>query len=116
MPGGASDATIKKSRLKGVGLFEETIRAVEGRDMWLKITSCIPTIAVDSPCWWYRTHPGQMNRHAERMYKNYRIVLERSFEKHPEYASLRASSFSYMYADSAWNYFEGNCLPCFGAC
>ena len=104
-PIGPSGAMIQKACFDRVGTFDETLRAVEDRDMWLRIAACFATVAVDSPCWWYRIHEGQMNRHAERMGVNYRKVLDGFFSRHPEYARLRAASLSYMYADVAWSHF-----------
>ncbi|HEX5446005.1 MAG TPA: glycosyltransferase family A protein [Pirellulales bacterium] len=108
-PIGPSGAMISKQCLSRIGPFDETLRAVEDRDMWLRIAADFPTAVVDSPCWWYRIHEGQMNRQAERMGANYRRVLDRFFAEHAEHAHLRAVSLSYMYADLAWSYFlEGN--------
>ncbi len=108
-PIGPSGTIISKACLARTGLFDETLRAVEDRDMWLRIAACFPTAAVESPCWWYRIHEGQMNRQAERMGANYRRVLDRFFAAHAEYAQLRAASLSYMYADLAWSHFlEGS--------
>lgn len=108
-PIGPSGAILSKASLDRTGLFDESLRAVEDRDLWLRIAADFPTAVVDSPCWWYRLHEGQMNRQAERMGANYRRVLDRFFAAHAEYASLRAVSLSYMYADLAWSYFlEGN--------
>lgn len=104
-----SGVVVRRRVFDDVGMFDESLRSVEDRDMWLRITARFSGLLVDSPCWWYRLHQGQMNRHAERMLTNYRIVLERFFEEHSELAHLRAGSFSHMYADIAWSYFaEGN--------
>lgn len=108
-PIGPSGAMISKACLARTGLFDESLRAVEDRDMWLRIAASSSTALVDSPCWWYRIHEGQMNRQAERMGTNYRRVLDRFFAMHTRYLSLRAVSLSYMYADLAWShYLEGN--------
>lgn len=109
VPVGPSGVLVRREAFEKAGMFDESLRSVEDRDMWLRIAARDPAIAVESPCWTYRRHEGQMNRCAERMFTNYRLVLNRFFETHAENADLRAGSFSYMYADAAWSYFvEGD--------
>jgi glycosyltransferase involved in cell wall biosynthesis len=103
---GPSSALIRKSALNEVGGFDESLRSVEDRDMWLRLAARFKCLLVDSPCWWYRLHAGQMNRHADRMRSNYRRVLERFFMLHPECSPLRRSAMAYFHADAAWSYHE----------
>lgn len=104
-PIGPSGAILSRSALDKVGGFDETLRSVEDRDMWLRIAASFSTIGVDSPCWWYRVHPNQMNRVAHRMHDNYRRVLKKFFVGHPQYGSLQRRAYSRLYADIAWSYF-----------
>lgn len=108
-PIGPSGVIARRRTFIQAGMFDELLRSVEDRDMWLRIAARDAAIAVDCPCWTYRRHEGQMNRCAERMFTNYRRVLDRFFAAHVEIAHLRAASYSYMYADAAWSYFvEGD--------
>lgn len=109
LPVGPSGVLVRRDAFDAVGGFDESLRSVEDRDMWLRLSARFSALQVNCPCWWYRSHEGQMNRHAERMEHNYRLVLNRFFARHAEYARLRAVSLSYMYADVAWSHFvEGN--------
>lgn len=109
LPVGPSGVLVRREAFAAVGGFDESLRSVEDRDMWLRLAVQFPAAQVDCRCWWYRAHEGQMNRHAERMESNYRRVLDRFFARHAEYMHLRAVSLSYMYADVAWSHFvEGH--------
>jgi glycosyltransferase involved in cell wall biosynthesis len=103
---GPSGALIRRSCFEKVGLFDESLRAVEDRDMWLRLAVAYPCVRVLSPCWWYRQHQGQMNRHADRMFTNYKRVLDKFFAEHPEHKALSRLAYSYMNSDAAWSYFE----------
>ena len=103
---GPSGAMIRRRCFDAVGLFNEQLRSVEDRDMWLRIAARFSSIWVGSPCWWYRRHAGQMSRNAERMFRNYRRVLDDFFRSHPEHRDLCGLAESYLYLDASWAYFE----------
>ncbi len=103
---GPSSALIRRRSFEIVGMFDESLQAVEDRDMWLRIAAKLPCVLVESPCWWHRQHPGQMSRNATRMFWNYRRVLWKFFDTNPEYRSLRRLAMSYLYFDAAWPYFD----------
>ncbi|HVX15437.1 MAG TPA: glycosyltransferase family A protein [Pirellulales bacterium] len=108
-PIGPSGTIIHRGCFEKVGLFDETLRSIEDRDMWLRIASEFVCLQVQSPCWWYRVHQGQMSRRAGRMFDNYRRVLDKFFATSPRHHALRAMAYSYLYADAAWAYFaEGD--------
>lgn len=109
LPVGPSGTIVRREAFGTAGLFDESLRSVEDRDMWLRLAARFPAVEVDCPCWWYRTHAGQMHRHAARMAANYRAVLEGFFERHAQFVPLRALGLSYMEADLAWSYYlEGD--------
>jgi glycosyltransferase involved in cell wall biosynthesis len=103
---GPSSALIRRDAFAVVGNFDETLRSVEDRDMWLRLAARYPAVVVDSPCWSYRTHTGQMSRVARRMYDNYHKVLGKFFDDHPDYGGLRHLGYSYLYFDSAMCFLE----------
>ena len=103
---GPSGALIRRDCFDAVGLFDESLRSIEDRDMWLRIASRFPAVQVISPCWWYRPHAGQMSRRASRMVENYEKVLTKFFAEHPEHASLRGLAWSYLYLDGAWSFLD----------
>lgn len=103
---GTTGALIRRSSFETVGYFDETLRSVEDRDMWLRLAARFRCVLVDSQCWWYRPHPGQMNRNADRMFANYKEVLRKFFSEHPEHHRLRRQAMAYLFFDAAWPYFE----------
>jgi glycosyltransferase involved in cell wall biosynthesis len=103
---GTTGALIRRQCFDVVGLFDEELRSIEDRDMWLRIAARFPVIQVSTPCWWYRPHAGQMSRRAARMVENYKKVLTKFFDHHPEHASLRRLAWSYLYVDGAWTYLD----------
>lgn len=106
---GPSSALIRHQCLEKVGLFDETLRSVEDRDMWLRLAAHVPCVLVDSPNWWYRPHEGQMSRNAARMFSNYRRVIEKFFREHPQYLQYRRLALGYMHYDAVWPYLQGGC-------
>jgi glycosyltransferase involved in cell wall biosynthesis len=105
VPFGPSSALIRKKAFEKVGAFDESLKSVEDRDMWLRLAVHVPCIQVASPCWLYRSHGDQMSRNAERMFDNHDRVLRKFFADRPEYAPLRSLAYSYLYFDAAWSFF-----------
>lgn len=103
---GPSGALIRRRCFESVGMFNEELRSIEDRDMWLRVAARFGSVWVDSPCWWYRHHSGQMSRNAERMFQNYRRVLDDFFRSHPEHRSLWRLAEAYLYFDASWAFFE----------
>ncbi|MGC2332307.1 MAG: glycosyltransferase family A protein [Candidatus Acidiferrales bacterium] len=103
---GPSSMLIRRSSFFDVGYFDETLRSVEDRDMCLRLAARFRCVLVDSECWWYREHPGQMIRNANRMFTNYRRVLEKFFAEHPEHRELYRQAMAYLYFDAVWPYIE----------
>lgn len=103
-PLGPSSAIVRRSCFDTLGLFDESLRSVEDLDMWLRLAARFSVVRVDSPCWWYRTHTGQMTRNPDRMYENCTRVLRRFFAEHPEHRHLRRVGWAFLYWDSAIGY------------
>jgi len=103
---GPSSAVIRSRCFESVGMFDESLQPAADRDMWLRIAAKAPCVLVESSCWWYRRHPGQMSRNADRMYLDYRRLLSKFFGANPEYRRLRGLAMSYLYFDAAVAYFD----------
>ncbi len=91
-----------------VGFFDETLRSVEDRDMWIRIASRFKVVRLDASLWWYRTTPGSMSRNPERMEHFERVVLERAFRM-PELAgrwALRRKSLGLAASSSCFMFNE----------
>ena len=105
MPLGPSSAVVHRSCFLVVGGFDESLRSVEDRDMWLRLVMRFPVAVVDVGCWWYREHALQMNRNPRRMHENFERVLERFFREHPQPRSLERFGWAYLYMDSGYGHF-----------
>jgi len=109
MPLSGSSAVVHRSCFDEIGGFDEGLRSVEDRDMWLRLVVRYPSAAVEAGCWWYREHPQQMNRNAARMHQNYVRVLTRFFRDHPQPRSLERLGWSFLLYDASYSHFaEGD--------
>jgi glycosyltransferase involved in cell wall biosynthesis len=102
----SSTAIIKRRCFEVVGLFDETLRSVEDRDMWLRLSARFVVGAIDSPCALHRLHAGQMSRNAGRMLSNFERCLDKFFREHPQYSEHRRLAYAFMYADAAVAFME----------
>ncbi|HET6575601.1 MAG TPA: glycosyltransferase [Fimbriiglobus sp.] len=75
-PGGV---VVRKDCFDRVGLFDESLRSVEDRDMWIRLATRFSIGLMQSPLWWYRSQPGSMSRNAEKMTHYERVVLDKAF-------------------------------------
>lgn len=106
---------LRRTWLKQVGFFDETLRACEDWDLWLRL------LAVRCPMAWiehevvaYRIHPGQMTSQAERMRSAIFTVLTKFFaqpgladeiiaHKNKAFASGLVHSAAYEYLSGEWD-------------
>ncbi|HVH43469.1 MAG TPA: glycosyltransferase family 2 protein [Labilithrix sp.] len=103
----SSSTTIAQRRcFDVVGFFDETLRSVEDRDMWLRLSARFLVGAIDSPCAMHRAHTGQMSRNAGRMQANFERCLDTFFAAHPQYAEHKGLAYAFMYADAAVAFME----------
>src|SRR5262249_10338718 len=57
-----SGTVVGRSCFETVGGFEEGLRTVEDRDLWLRLAARYRVAEVDSPCVFYRFHANQAHR------------------------------------------------------
>jgi glycosyltransferase involved in cell wall biosynthesis len=71
---------LRRSWLEKVGLFDESLRACEDWDLWLRLVrgGCSMT-CLDQPVSLYRVHVGQMTRDQDRMRSAARRVLDKIY-------------------------------------
>lgn len=105
-PVAPSGTIVLRSCFDVVGNFDETLRSVEDRDMWLRLATKFACAQLDTPCLFSRTHPNQMTGNAKRMYDAYQQVMDKFFREHPEFKHLERMARAQMYADSAITYIE----------
>jgi glycosyltransferase involved in cell wall biosynthesis len=105
-PIGPSSVMIRRRCFAEVGHFDETLRAVEDRDMWLRLVLRFPAIRIENACTFYRQHEGQMSRRGDRMHRSFKMVLDKFFRAHPEHAPLEREAYSFMNVTAAMTYME----------
>ncbi|MFV0443592.1 MAG: glycosyltransferase family 2 protein [Planctomycetaceae bacterium] len=110
-PISASSTMVRRRHFDAVGGFDTALRSAEDRDMWLRLAACVPVWQIELPSWFYRLHPGQMSHNPERMYENYRRVLDKFFAEHPSHASLSPLAYSFLYQDAALCYANAGRMP-----
>jgi glycosyltransferase involved in cell wall biosynthesis len=74
-----SSAVIRKSCLETVGLFDPALRAVEDRDMWIRLASRCTLVKLPLPLLWYRLHPQSLSSKAAFMEEYELRVLRKAF-------------------------------------
>lgn len=114
-PMSASSTMVRRRCFDAVGLFDESLRSAEDRDMWLRLAARVRVLQVTTPCWHYRVHEGQMSRNPQRMYDNFLRVVDKFFSEHPEQSQLAPMAYAFLYQDAAICYSEaGRRGPPFG--
>ena len=105
-PLGPSSALLRRACLEEVGPFDESLTAVEDRDMWLRIAARFPVLRLASPCWSYRRHTAQMSGDPRRMHDNFVRVLHKFFGSHPEHLRLQDMGFAFLHLDACLGFLE----------
>lgn len=103
---GPSSALIRRQSIESIGGFDVECGPAADRDMWLRLAAKYPIAFVDSPCWFYRYHSGQMISRVDKMDEDYRRVLRKFFAVHPEWANWKGQAEAYQLMDSAIAYRE----------
>jgi glycosyltransferase involved in cell wall biosynthesis len=96
-----SSTIVRRVCFDRVGVFDESLRFAEDRDMWLRLVVHYPALQVKSPCCVHREHPEQASRNAERMHRCYVEVLDRFLRRHPQPARIERQAWANLYVDGA---------------
>lgn len=104
-----SAVVARKTALEAAGLFDESLRSSEDRDMWIRVGAKFPIFLQQDRLALIRRHRTSMSRNAGRMKANISRVLEKS-----KAAGLVSSvdfafwlrAYSFMYFQTAWMYYE----------
>ncbi len=99
-PFAPSAVTVARQAFDKVGLFDESLKSIEDRDMWLRLSLKCSILQIQSHNWTYRQHDGQMSNNCQRMKTYYLVVLRKFFRLAPEYNDLKRAAFSYCYRDA----------------
>ena len=102
-----STPMIRSCCFKTVGLFDRNLQIAEDWDMWIRIASRYSFAVVKEPLVRYRQHPNNTSKKCEVMLKNFRIVIEKTFQSVPSellYLKNRAYGRANLYI--AWKSLE----------
>ena len=105
---GPSGVLMRKSCFDNVGFFNEELRSVEDRDMWIRVAARYEVVKLQASLWWYRLTPGSMSRNPERMEHFERVVLDKAFRM-PELAGrwrLRRKAMGLASLASSWTFLD----------
>jgi glycosyltransferase involved in cell wall biosynthesis len=108
-----SGVLLRRIWLDRVGVFDETLRACEDWDLWLRLLAAgCPMAWVENPVVAYRIHPGQMTGQSQRMQAAIFTTLDKFFNgknlfeylavcKDSAYASgwIHSAAFAYLSDD-----------------
>jgi glycosyltransferase involved in cell wall biosynthesis len=77
VPGGGSGIVAERALLEHVGGFDESLRASEDYDCWIRLAAESPLAAVDRPLLAYRVWQGSMSTDVVRQRSNHAVVAAR---------------------------------------
>ncbi|TAK26073.1 MAG: glycosyltransferase [Chloroflexota bacterium] len=95
--GSATTALMRRSVLDRVGPMDESLRACEDWDLWLRIARVSHFAYVDAPIAVLRRHSGNSSSDGSRMIAGYKRVIERFFSDPtlpPEIKRLRRRAWA----------------------
>jgi glycosyltransferase involved in cell wall biosynthesis len=101
---------VRRRCYKNVGLFDETLRACEDWDMWLRITSRHKIVGTTKVLTRHRILPGSMSADPIRMFSNRVAVVEKHFGPEPasgeDLAGQKRRAYGRAYLVSAVEYLQ----------
>lgn len=107
MTGGS--VVVTRKALEEVGLFDESFRAAENWDLWIRISRRFAVDFVDKPLVSYLKHPGNMSRDGERMSHASWSILQKHLPSAPSDPNLKKT-----YLQAYANYYYQRGVQSFG--
>lgn len=107
MTGGS--VVVTRKALDAVGLFDESFRAAENWDLWIRISRRFEADFVNNPLVNYLKHQGNMSQDSRRMADGAWSILQKHLPVLPNEKNLRNS-----YREAYANYYYGLGVQCFG--
>lgn len=103
-------ALVHRECFDRVGLFDESLRAAEDTDMWVRIAAAGYTFGyVDEVLFYYRTVKGSMSRNLANQAKNEFARLDKFFANphlSDEIRGLKADAYSTIFYEFSTKYFN----------
>jgi glycosyltransferase involved in cell wall biosynthesis len=109
---GTSAVVARKSAFDEAGLFDETLRSSEDRDMWNRITARRRVLLTGERLVMLRRHSGNMSKNADRMRENGRRVIQKAYDGQLVPQSDRLFWLrvrSYHHFQNSWRYRDQLC-------
>lgn len=106
---GGSGALIHRDCFDKVGMFDETLRAVEDLEMWVRLGSEFNLGRVLEPLVFIRTHPNSLSTRASKMENFHRETIDKIFRDIPQLRDqthLRRVAIARMHRGVAWMHYE----------
>jgi glycosyltransferase involved in cell wall biosynthesis len=101
-----SSVIMRRECFAKCGTFDETLRKVEDREMWIRIAkqfrlACVPECLAE-----WRLHGSALNTKTDGMEEAFRETLRRAFVDGPLRGNtgLRRQAYAFMYFDFSWVY------------
>jgi len=98
-----SSAVVRRSVFAECGDFDRQLRSSEDRDMWIRLGARYRLAHLSARTVLVRKHTSNMSRHADRMQRSMRTVLERAQELGIE------SSTHFFFWNQVWAIFHFQC-------
>ncbi len=82
-----SSIIVKRHCFDTVGIFDESLRANQDYDLWLRIAHHYKIGYIDQPLVQYRIHQAQNTKKIDLLCSCEKIVIEKTIQKFPELAT-----------------------------
>lgn len=105
----ASSVMVRRSVVERAGFFDESLRACENWDLWIRIASDCEVEYIDEPLTLYRLHPNNMSKNFEKIMQARLQVIEKHlpvFSKDPWVIMQRREAFFKTHLTFAKSYIE----------
>lgn len=113
MTGGT--VVVKRSALETVGVFDESLRAAENWDLWIRISKDFAVDFVDQPLLQYQKHDDRLSLDRPRMQAAAEAVLAKHFPQPPAAGDPLLDNYNRAYANIYYrrgvNFFSSRKYP-----
>lgn len=93
---------VRRSLIQAVGEFDETLRASEDWDYWIRCAKAGAFGYLPGPVAIYRTHPSQMHNDDGRMFHAGKRVIKKHFSSDLRQYRRAMAAFYELYAKYSW--------------
>ncbi|MFO7528769.1 MAG: glycosyltransferase [Marinobacter sp.] len=87
---GTSSVIARRSALEAAGPFDESLRNLDDRDMWIRLAQLGPILYRDKPFYLYRDTPGSVSKQRELQQFRERVVVAEKVLRSSESPRIRS--------------------------